>query len=154
MVGSTQTNHKILVRDSTFVNHQDSAVSYEANFVIGAIVLAQPGELAELGFVETDYTKTANVPSIYVLIDEIDGALAAFGALASYVSEPPLLYGATGAPVSLYSNRYYFKQTVAGANPQPAYCRFLSVLIDYGTNSNANEILTMTLYGSIKVENG
>lgn len=154
MIGSANNGDTVLVRDSTFATFLDNGSAYESNFVVGAVVLAQPGELAELGFITTDAIRTANVPGVFVLIDEIDGALSDFALLGAYVSEPPLLYGATGAPASLYSNRYYFKQTVDDGNPPPAYCRFINILIDFGEFDAASELLTMTIYGSILVENG
>lgn len=153
MIGSLHGNEPILVRDSNFILTADNGVAYEANAVIGAIGLAQPGEVAELGFITAEFAKTASQPGIYVLLEEIDGALSAWSLLTSNVSDPPILFGATGSPATLYSNRYYFKQTVGGVEPIPAYCRFMNVFIDFSNVNEASEVYSTTIFGSILVEN-
>lgn len=136
----------------------DLGNAYEANLVIGSTMLANPGELAELGFITADFIRTGTSPGIHVLFDEIDGPLSAYGNLSgNVVSDPPLLYGATGHPNTLFANRYYFKQTdVTTGNPVgPAYCRHMCILINYGdADTVQNEALAVTIYGSILVENG
>jgi hypothetical protein len=154
--GNSATAAPLLYRDVT--SFKDNGSTYEANLVIGSMMLANPGELAELGFITADFIRTGTSPKVYVLFDEIDGTLSQYGNISGYtVQDPPLLWGATGHPQSLFSNRYYFKQTdvTTGGNPQPAYCRHLCILIDYGaTDTVQNEALSVTLYGSILVEQG
>lgn len=151
MMGSSVTGKKIFVRDSSYTIFSDNGTPYEAGFIIGSIVLASPGELAELAFITSDFTKVGSSPSLGVLCNEIHGN---FSDISGYVvQDPTQLYGAVGAPVSLYSNRYYLRQTVGGAAPGPAWMRHLQIIVDFGnTDTVQNEILTMTLFGSILME--
>lgn len=151
LIGDSRSSRPVYARDSSYATFSDNGSAYEAGFVVGSIVLANPGELAELGFVTCDFMRVGTSPDVSVLMDEIAGS---FSDLSGYiVSEPPLLYGISGAPTSLYSNRYYFKQTVAGSQPPPAWCRHLQIKVDFGaTDTVMNEILSSTLWGTILVE--
>jgi hypothetical protein len=146
LVGGTGANQPILMRDLTAF--ADNGSAYPANFTMGSLILAQPGQLAELGFVTLELTRTGTAPTVGFLLDEISGAFTNF--LASNVSDPPELYGATGAPATLFSNRYYFNSTKAGnATPPPAWCRHMQMKIDYGNvDIVQNELLTLTIFGA------
>jgi hypothetical protein len=76
--------------------------------------------------------------------------------LSGYVSgttgvppqDPPLIYGLTLTPTSIWANRYYFAQSIGGAVPLPTCARFIFMKIDYGsTDTVQNEALTMTIFG-------
>jgi hypothetical protein len=126
----------------------DNGKTYPANFIMGSIVLAYPGQLAELAFITCDFNLVGTSPVLSVLLNEISGP---FQSISGYVhQDPPALYGTTLAPATLYSNRYDFKQSVSGpAVPLPAWARHMQVKIDFGsTDGVRNEIFTFTVYGS------
>lgn len=125
----------------------DSGITYPANFTMGSMVLAYPGQMAELAFVTCDYNKIGTSPLLSVLMDEISGS---FSSLSGYVhQDPPAIYGVTTAPLTLYANRYDFAQSVDGGLPPPVYCRHLQILVDFGsTDGVQNELLSLTLYGA------
>lgn len=230
LLGATSASQPVLVRDSTYTTFSDNSNAYEANFIFGSMVLANPGQLAELGFVTCEFIKTGTSPKLAVLMDEISdtvmavsaatqsgtnttytytltsgvspvvgagvtisgmanagnngtfaitaigagtftvsnttgvtatvqtGTTTAFEDLSGYIASatgiPPqdsgYRYGLTLVSASLYSNRYYFAQSVNGiVPPQGTYCRHMQVKIDMGsTDTVQNEILTMTLFGS------
>lgn len=151
LMGSTVAGKKIQGRDSTYTVFADNGAPYEAGFIVGSVVLASPGELAELAFITSDFTRVGSSPALGVLCNEIYGD---FSNISGYVvQDPTQLYGAVGAPVSLYANRYYLRQTINGNPPGPAWMRHLQIIVDFGnTDTVQNEILTMTLYGAILQE--
>lgn len=71
LLGATSANHPILVRDSTYNTFSDNGTAYPSNFIIGSIIMANPGQLAELGFVTCEFVKTGTSPKLAVLLDEI-----------------------------------------------------------------------------------
>lgn len=146
LVGSTTGGNEILKRDLTVFS--DSGTPYASNLTMGCIVLAQPGQLAELGFITLDSGRTGTAPAPSYLLDEISGTFTAFG--VANVSDPPELWGAAGHPTSLFSDRFYFNASIAGGGvPPPAWCRFLQIEIDFGaTDTVQNELLTLTIFGA------
>lgn len=137
-------------RDSQFQVFTDFGTAYSAYFTIGSIILANPGQLAELGFLTADFARVGSSPGVAVLMDEVAGV---FSALPNAISDPPRLYGVAGAPASLYSNRYYFRQsTSAGAAPPPVWCRHLQIQVSFGADTVQNEIFTNTIWGTILEE--
>ena len=105
LIGATTGGQTISKRDLTVFS--DLGTPYQADFTVGSLILAQPGQLAELAFITCDFVRTGTSPIISFLLDEISGSFTSF---ASSVSDPPQLYGATGGPTTLFSNRYYFNQ--------------------------------------------
>jgi hypothetical protein len=143
MMGGSGNNEPVLVRDSSYTTFTDNGSAYPANFVIGSIVLAQPGQMAICRFVTCDFIRTGTSPIVSVLLGEISGS---FENISGYVvPDPPYLPAAT----SLYNNRYYFKQTIGGSVPPPVVCRHLQIKVDYGTDTVQNEILSSTINGAI-----
>lgn len=131
-------NGPILNRDYT--TWEDNGVPYTAFGTIGSIVLAQPGQIAELAFITTDSIATGTPPLISVLLDEISGT---FEPMPLYGPDPPIL-----APsVSLYANRAYFSQT-----QDPALCRHLQIKFSYPAENFQNELLSLTIYGGFSTE--
>lgn len=124
----------ILKRDLT--TWQDNGSSYTANFAIGPLILAQPGQIAELAFITLDSMRagTAGLPS--VLLDEISGT---FEGLTVFTQDPPQLAPST----SLYAQRFYLSQT-----QQPALCRHMQIKVSWPAENAQNELLTLTLYGA------
>ena len=119
--------------------------SVTVNLLYGSskILYAEVGDKrdTELAFIMCDFVRTGTSPVISFLLDEISGAFMPF---SSSVSDPPQLYGATGGPATLFSNRYYFNQTT-----QPAWCRHMQIRVNFGATDTAqNELLTLTIFGS------
>jgi hypothetical protein len=138
LVGPTGSG-PILYRD--YNNYSDNGIAYPAYFTMGSIVLAQPGQLAELGFVTTDSINVGKPLTTAVLLDEISGN---FSNLTYWDYDPPVL---DKKPQSLYSQRFYFSQT-----KEPDLCRHLQLKISWDTEIAANEILSSTLYGGFRAD--
>jgi hypothetical protein len=145
LIGPTSGGGRpILYRNLTVFT--DNAATYPANFTMGNIVLAYPGQMAELNFITCDFNKVGTSPIVSFLADEISGA---FSSISGYVhSDPPQLDGTTETAATLFPNRYDFAQSVNGGAPPPLYCRHLQIKIDYGNDGVRNEILSFTLNGS------
>lgn len=145
----------ILARDSSFTNFQDNGSPYASNFTMGCIVLAHPGQMAEVMFVEMDFIKTGTLPGVSIMFDEVSATNGAvFESISnSFVSDPPKLYGPTATPDTVWMNRYYISQTTPGnANqtPLPAWCKFLQLKVDFGaTDTVQNELLAFSIYGAL-----
>jgi hypothetical protein len=119
----------------------DNGTAYTANFTIGSIVLAQPGQVAELDFLATDAPATGTAPTPAILIDEVSGT---FEALPLYTADPPQL----PKSVSTYNQRFYFSQTQS-----PAICRHCQVNIAWPAENFQNELYSMTIFGGFMQEN-
>jgi hypothetical protein len=132
LIGPASTG-EILKRDLT--TYADNGTPYPATFTIGSIVLAQPGQVAELAFITTDASAIGSQPQLSVLVDEISGNAEA---LPRFTNDPPQLF----PPMSLYSQRFYFSQS-----QQPAICRHLQLKITWPSESAGNELLSITLFG-------
>lgn len=143
LVGPNFGGQQILVRDLT--TRQDNGVSFDAFFEMGNIMLAHPGQLALLKFLEMDLSGVNFRPTVSYLLNEISGTFTPF--TSAPVFDPPSLYGDTIKPTSYSPNRYYFMSNAALAR-----CRHLRIKVDYGTNSATNELYNLTMYGRIMVE--
>lgn len=131
--------------------YTDNGVTYPSNFKMGGLVLAKPGQLAQVVFLTADFIRTGTSPILSILLNEIKGD---FENLSQYVhGDPPALYGATGNATSLFSNRYEALQTVEdneNETPNAAYCRHMQVQVDFGADDVVgNEILTLTVFGAL-----
>lgn len=144
LIGPTTGGGKIQYRNLSV--NSDVGVAYPANFIMGSIVLAYPGQMAELGFLTCDFNRVGTSPVLSLLLDEISGT---FTNISGYVhSDPPLLYGPTSAPATVYANRYDLKQSVSGGSPPPTWCRHLQISVDFGSSDGVqNELLSMTIFG-------
>lgn len=155
LIGDTRSNQKILARDSSFTTFSDNGVPYSSWFTMGCIVLANAGQMAELGFIEMAFVQTGSQPTVSVLLDELSATNGAqFEVISnSFISDPPKLYGPTATPATIWSNRYSFNQTTPGNvnnEPLPAWCKFLQIKVDFGaTDTVQNELLAFTIYGAI-----
>ena len=130
------TSGPILKRDLSVVT--DNGVAYPVYVTIGSLVLAPPGQLAELGFISSDYKGPASggsIPTMSVLLDDTQGT---FETLVNSVNDPPTL------PPSTYTvgNRWYFSQ-----GGTPAWCRHMQMKISWGATATFDEILSYTLFG-------
>lgn len=137
LVGPTGTG-SILQRDYTVST--DNGTAYAAHGTIGSLVLAQPGQIAELAFVTFDASQIGSAPTISVLIDEISGT---FENLINPVADPTQL----PASQTLYGQRVYFSTTLA-----PAICRHMQIKFSWPAEAFANELLSLTIYGGFASE--
>lgn len=71
LIGGISSNKPILVRDSTYTTFSDNSSAYPANFIIGSMILGNPGQLAEVGFITCEFEKTGTSPKLLVMLDEI-----------------------------------------------------------------------------------
>lgn len=143
LVGPVTSNQSILKRDLTVFT--DNGVPYGAFFVMGSIVLAHPGQLAILKFVEFDFSGVSYQPTISYLLNEISGTFTPFTAAPQF--DPPSLYGKTVTPTSYSPNRYYFL-----GNASLARCRHLQLKVDFGTTSVGDEMYNATIFGRLMIE--
>src|SRR5882762_6820511 len=119
----------------------DNGSIYPAFFTIGSIVLAQPGQLAQLGFITTDSIRTGKPLTLGILRDEIEGV---FDPLNRWVVDPTQL---DRNSTSLYAQRFYFSQT-----DEPALCRHLQIKVQWEAEAVQNELLSSTLWGGFSTE--
>lgn len=158
LIGPTAAG-KILNRDSDFATFVDNTSPYSSFFTMGNIVVAHPGQMAELAFVEMDFMQIGTQPTVSVLLDELSATNgAAFEKISNtFVSDPPKLYGPVATPDSLWMNRYYFGETTpdngGDQTPEPAWCKHLQIKVDFGnTDTVQNELLAFSLFGALYQE--
>lgn len=132
----------ILKRDRTLFT--DNGQTYHAFVTIGSIVLAQPGQLAELVFITMDSVVTGSRPSVYIQLDEISQTFPGnFEQLPSFVPDPPQLAAST----TIWGDRYYVSNTHL-----PALCRHMQIRLDWGVQTVQNEMLSLTAFGGYSQE--
>lgn len=149
LIGPGSAGGLVLVRNLNVFS--DNNVPFPSNFKMGSMVLAQPGQIAEVAFITCDFNKIGTSPTLSVLLNEISGS---FENISTYVhQDPPSLYGVTLAPATLYANRYELLQTVPGnpdQNPVGAFCRHMQIEVDFGsTDTVQNELLDLTVFGAM-----
>ena len=219
-----KTSGVILQRDDTV--YADNGTPYKAWAVLGSMVIAQPGQVANVAFFTTDSIAIGTPITLGVQIDEISSytglativpnnpgtgytvgdvttilytgavlgtavvtsisgvnptgpvtglSLLTYGSnypgtgtglstsggtgsnltvnttygglfeyLTNYKSDPPQ----TTSSLTTYAQRFYLSQT-----QQPAVGRHLQLLINWGSDTVANELLSVSLYGSFEQEN-
>ena len=143
LVGSTSGGNNILERNLGVFT--DNGTTYDAWFTMGSIVLAHPGSIAILKFIECDFSGVSFQPTVSYLLNEISGSFVSMAMVP--VFDPPSLYGTTIAPTSYSPNRYYFSSTGSLAR-----CRHLQIKIDFGSTSNGDELYDMTIFGRLFIE--
>jgi hypothetical protein len=150
LIGPTAAGY-ILARDSSFSIFTDAGASYDSNFTIGCIVLAHPGQMAEVDFIECDFIKIGSQPTVGILYDELSATNGAtFETISgSFVSDPPRMYGPTATPDTIWMNRYYIGQTISGGEPTPAWCKFLQLQYDFGNDTVQNELIAFSIMGAM-----
>jgi hypothetical protein len=139
LLGSTGSG-PILKRDIT--TNADNGTAYLANFTVGSIVLAQPGQVAEVAFITTDCLAIGTKPTISVLLDEVKGT---FDNLEESVDDPPQL----DPSASLYAQRFSLLK-----GDRPAKCRHLQWQCQWPAEDAANEMLSATIFGGFQSEGG
>jgi len=145
LIGGTSNSQPLLKRDLT--TNQDNGTSYTANFTVAPGPLCHDGEICEGGFLTFTGPRTGSAPTLSYLLNETSGTYQQF---ATYVNDPPLLYGTTVNPTSVYRNRHYFKQTMSTGNPPPSVW-FTDILINcaFIAENAANEMARFTIFGGV-----
>jgi hypothetical protein len=149
LVGPTPTTTtanggaQILERNLTV--YTDNQIEYDSYFIMGSLVLCNPGQLCLLKFLELDLSGINYQPQISYLLNEISGTFTEFTLAPQF--DPPSLYGSTITPKSYSPNRYYFSGTGSLAR-----CRHMQILIDFGITPNPDELFNMTIFGRIFAE--
>jgi hypothetical protein len=132
------TTGHILKRDSSV--NKDDATTFAGYGTIGSLVMAKPGEMAQIDFLTLDSIKVGTQWTVGLLLDEISGG---FESLAPSRQDPPLLPKST----TLYGDRYYCQQ-----NQSPTYCRHMQVKFSFPAEDAANELLSFTIFGEVLQE--
>ncbi len=126
----------VLMRDlGTFT---DNGAVYPASLTVGSLVLAEPGQLAELESITIESQAVGTEPVIAVLLDEISGT---FTTLGQSVSDPPQL----PASQSVYAQRFYLSQASI-----PSLCRHLQVQVSWAEEAQQNTLLSLSIFGGMK----
>lgn len=139
LIGPGPSGGPILERNSNV--YSDNGVSYGAYATFGSIVLAQPGQVAEIKFMSTDSTAAGSPLSLSVQTDEIGPSTDGyFYTLISSIPDPPKL----AASVTLVSQRFYVSQNQSLVSR----CRHLQVQVAFSpTDVVRNELLSLTIFG-------
>lgn len=134
------TSGPILQRDETV--NTDNGVTFPWYPIIGSIVLAQPGQVAEIAFFTLESVRTGSRPTVGVLLGEIGGQNGlGFETLVHSRQDPVNLPPSN----TLFSDRYYMMQ-----NQNTVICRHLQIRIDFPAEDAANELLTYTIFGALQ----
>jgi hypothetical protein len=128
------------ILNRTLTTWQDNGQSYTANAVIGSMMLAESGRVAELSFLSFDAIATGSLPSFSVVIDEIAGP---FENLVRPTPDPAILPPSQ----TLYSRRLYFSETQSAA-----VCRHMQINVVWPPENFGNELIGFTLFGSFLQE--
>jgi hypothetical protein len=137
-----KTAGPILKRDTTVFS--DNGTAYNAYFTLGSLVLAQPGQYASVDFITMDSVKVGQPLTLQVQLDEIAPVSAGlFEPLTNWTHD------LTELPnnVSLWAQRFYLSQTL-----EPAICRSIQILIEFGVDTVQNEVLSITAFGGFSQE--
>lgn len=132
-----QSNGAILARSINVFT--DNGSTYTGYLTLGSIVLAQPGQLAEVESITLELMQTGTVPTVGVLLDEI--APASFETLSDYVSDPPMLPDSA----TVMSKRWYLLQ-----GHQAILCRHMQTQISFIAEPYRNELLTFSIFGALQ----
>ena len=144
LIGPTGTGELLQRNLNVFT---DNGTAYPANATIGSVVLAQPGQVAEVAHIVTDSVKIGAPLSIGLLIDEaLPYYTGPIDILKEWESDPPNL----SPSQSLYSQRFYLANA---QEDEAAVMRHLQVQIIFSPyDTVANELLSMTVFGSFSQE--
>ena len=129
---------QILYRSLT--NYMDNISPYTWFATVGSIVLAQPGQVAEIDFVTTDCNGSGTNVTVSWLRDEISGP---FTALSTGVPDPTYLPESATAP----GQRYYFEQT-----GDPTIARHIQLQFGGAAADTTDELLAYTINGAVRAE--
>lgn len=141
LLGPTGAGH-ILNRDLS--SSTDDGAMFDANAVLGSMVLAQPGQVAVVSFITTEAVRIGTPIVLGVIMDEaLPYYTGAFDILKHSVNDPPTLKQSK----SLNAQRFYMSDS-----REEAACRHMQVKVDFGTQAVQNELLTLTVFGAFMQE--
>jgi len=129
------SNGQIAARSMT--TFTDLGNTYSAYMTVGSVVLAQPGQLAEISSITAELQQVGSIPTVSVLLDEINGN---FETLNNYVADPPVLTPSQ----SIMSNRFYLLQ-----GNDAVVCRHLQIKLSFPAEAARNELLTLSIWGAL-----
>jgi hypothetical protein len=135
LVGPASGTAPILFRDKSV--NTDNGAAFTGFETFGSILLARPGEIAEIEFITSDSVKVGTQPVIGLRFDEISGD---FDSLYRDRQDPPLLPPSD----SLFNDRYYTNQ-----NQQPSFGRHVQIKFSWAAEDAANELLSFTIFGAM-----
>lgn len=151
LVGSPNGGNQIMVRNLNVFT--DNGTEYDAWWLMGSIVLCNPGQIGILRFIEGDFSANANVTMSY-LLNEIEGVYPGnpgtdFTTMPDNLKlfDPPQLYGNTLAPTSYSPFRWYFSSTGSLAR-----ARHLQIYCSYGMSSLQDEVMSISINGALMQE--
>jgi len=132
----------VLFRDVTVFTDAATGGPYSDAFLtLGSLVMAQPGQIAEIDNIILELKNLGSIPSLSILTDEISGA---FESLPVSVDDPPTLTISS----TVMSKRWYLAQ-----GPNAARLRHMQIKIDYNQDTVRNELLTLSVFGGLIHEN-
>lgn len=140
LVGRNVGSGFTLKRDLTL--YTDDTQAYHAFATVGSLVIAPPRQTVKIESVLLQAKAIGTIPIIKVLLNEISDTgnfPATFVPLPNPVNDPPLLLPSQ----TLYQKRYDLKANTIG--PLPQTVQHLQVLIDFGNDTVANELLGLGL---------
>jgi len=139
-----RTIGQVLQRDLSVFS--DFGTPYTAYATIGSIVLTQPGQVAEVAFITTDAVKIGSPLTLGILVDEaLPYYTGPIDILKNSVNDPPNFK----VSQSLYSQRFY----LSNLEDETASMRHMQIQIIFSPfDVVANELLTMTVFGSYSQE--
>jgi hypothetical protein len=142
---TTAANGGAQILERNLSVYTDGGVMYDSFFVLGSVMLCNPGQLCLLKFLEMDFSGVNYQPTISYLLNEISGAFTQFTLAPQF--DPPSLYGSTLSPTSYSPNRYFFSGTGSLAR-----ARHMQIMVDFGITPNPDELFNLTIFGRIFVE--
>jgi hypothetical protein len=134
----SQSNGTVLARSYSVFS--DNGAAYGAFMTVGSLVLAQPGQLANVQSITTELQAVGTLPDVAVMMEEISGA---FEPLPVYVPDPPGLVPSN----SVYSNRYYLTQS-----QECVMCRHMQIRLTWAPEIAKNELLTLAVFGALRYQ--
>lgn len=137
LVGGTGIGN-IFARNTTLF--QDSGTSYPAYATVGNVVLAKPGQIAEIESITTDCSNVGTNVLVGVLFDEISGSISD---MSTQVNDPPELTAST----TIIGKRSYIAQLGT-----PAFCRHMQIRFTWPTENAKNEIYAYSIFGAVHQE--
>lgn len=149
LVGQPSATSPILMRDVDATTDGgttgSNGTTYAAYGVFGSIVLASPGQIAKVAFIETDSVKVGSPLILGVIFNEgLPYYTGSFDILKNWDPDPPTLPPST----SFYEQRFY----VAEDEDTSSYCKHLQILFQWPAENAANELQTFTVFGAYEVE--
>jgi hypothetical protein len=149
LVGQTSSTSPVLMRDVDATTDGGSTGStgtaYQAYGVFGSIVLASPGQIAKVAFIETASVAVGSPLILGVIFNEgLPYYKGSFDILKTWESDPPNLPPST----SFYEQRFY----VAEDESSSAYCKHMQILFQWPAENAANELQGFTVFGAYEVE--